>query len=81
MASSADVAIEGCTGMDKGHLACCIAKQACKMCCSTRYELLVIDEWLDEDVDDKDIGFLFEPIKRRCAAKLTVLRTQYAPAG
>jgi DNA replication protein DnaC len=44
-----------------------------------RYELLVIDEWLTEDVDDVDISFLFELIERRYAAKSTVLCTQYTP--
>lgn len=27
------------------------------------YELLVVDEWLTEGVDDKDISLLFEPIE------------------
>lgn len=45
-----------------------------------RYELLVIDEWLTEDVDDLDISFLFELIERRYMAKSTVLCTQYTPA-
>lgn len=44
------------------------------------YEILVIDEWLTEDVDDKDISFLFELIERRCAAKSTALCTQHTPA-
>ena len=30
-----------------------------------QYELLVVDEWLTEDVDDADISFLFELIERR----------------
>lgn len=110
MASAANVIIEGCTGTGKSFLACCIAKQACKMRRSTcyvrlpdlpmerdelaatersnaktlkkyaRYEILVIDEWLAEDVDDKDISLLFELIERRCAAKSTALCTQHAPA-
>ena len=45
-----------------------------------RYELLVVDEWLTEDVDDIDISFLFELVERRYAAKSTVLCTQYTPA-
>ena len=45
-----------------------------------RYEILVLDEWLTEDVDDIDIAFLFELIERRYAAKSTVLCTQYTPA-
>ena len=45
-----------------------------------RYELLVIDEWLTEDVDGIDISFLFELVERRYAAKSTVLCTQYTPA-
>lgn len=45
-----------------------------------RYELLVIDEWLTEDVDDLEISFLFELVERRYAEKSTVLCTQYTPA-
>ena len=45
-----------------------------------RYEILVLDEWLTEDVDDTDISFLFELVERRYAAKSTVLCTQYTPA-
>lgn len=45
-----------------------------------RYELLVIDEWLTEDVDDIGISFLFELVERRYAEKSTVLCTQYTPA-
>ena len=45
-----------------------------------RYEILVLDEWLTEDVDDIDIAFLFELVERRYAAKSTVLCTQYTPA-
>ena len=45
-----------------------------------RYELLAIDEWLTEDVDDVDISFLFELVERRYSAKSTVIRTQYTPA-
>lgn len=45
-----------------------------------RYEILVLDEWLTEDVDDVDIAFLFELVERRYAAKSTVLCTQYTPA-
>lgn len=45
-----------------------------------RYELLVIDEWLTEDVDDVAIRFLFELIERRYMAKSTVLCTQYTPS-
>lgn len=45
-----------------------------------RYELLRLDEWLTEDVDDTDINFLFELMERRYAAKSTVICTQYTPA-
>ncbi|WP_418863805.1 ATP-binding protein [Slackia exigua] len=45
-----------------------------------RYEILVLDEWLTEDVGDVDISFLFELIERRYATKSTVLCTQYTPA-
>lgn len=45
-----------------------------------RYELLVIDEWLTEDVDDLEISLLFELVERRYAEKSTVLCTQYTPA-
>ena len=45
-----------------------------------RYELLVIDEWLTEDVDDVAIRFLPELVERRYMDRSTVLRTQYSPA-
>jgi len=45
-----------------------------------RYELLVIDEWLTEEVDDIDVRFMFELVERRYLDKSTVLCTQYAPA-
>lgn len=44
------------------------------------YELLVIDEWLTEDMSGVAIRFLFELIERRYLSKSTVLCTQYAPA-
>lgn len=37
MSRAANVVIEGCTGTGKSYLACCIAKQACRMCRSARY--------------------------------------------
>ena len=110
MSRAANVVIEGCTGTGKSYLACCIAKQACRMRRSARYirlpdllmerdelaatersdakmlkryaryELLVIDEWLTEDVDDVAIRFLLELIERRYMDRSTVLCTQYAPA-
>jgi DNA replication protein DnaC len=45
-----------------------------------RYELLVIDEWLTEDVEDVAIRFLLELVDRRYMDHSTVLCTQYAPA-
>ena len=45
-----------------------------------RYELLVIDEWLTEDVGDVAVRFLFELIERRYLSHSTVLCTQYTPA-
>ena len=108
--SASNVVIEGCTGTGKSFLACCLAKQACKLRMSARYirlpdllmerdelaatersdakilkkyaryEVLAIDEWLTEDVDDVDISFLFELIERRYAAKSTIICTQYTPA-
>lgn len=45
-----------------------------------RYELLVIDEWLTEDVDDVAIRFLLELVERRYMDRSTVLCTQYSPA-
>ena len=45
-----------------------------------RYEILVLDEWLTEDVSDAGISFVFELIARRLAAKSTVLCTQHVPA-
>lgn len=110
MDRGANAVIEGCAGTGKSCLACCIAKQACRMRRSARYirlpdllmerdelaatersnakilkkyarcEILVLDEWLTEDVTDTDISFLFELIERRYAAGSTVLCTQYAPA-
>ena len=44
------------------------------------YELLVIDEWLTEDVGGVAIRFLFELIERRYLSKSTALCAQYAPA-
>ena len=107
METVSNVVIEGCTGTGTGKsfLACCLAKQACRMRRSARYvrppdllmerdelaatersdakilkkyaryELLCLDEWLTEDVDDIDINFLFELIERRYAAKSTVICT------
>ena len=110
METASNVVIEGCAGTGKSFLACCLAKQACRMRRSARYvrlpdllmerdelaasersdakilkkyaryELLRLDEWLTEDVDDTDINFLFELIGRRYAAKSTVICTQYTPA-
>ena len=110
MDRAANVIVEGCTGTGKSFLACCIAKQACRMRRSARYirlpdllmerdelaatersdakilkkyaryELLVIDEWLTEDVDDLAIRFLLELVERRYLDHSTVLCTQYAPA-
>lgn len=37
MSRAANVVIEGCTGTGKSYLACCIAKQACRMRRSARY--------------------------------------------
>ena len=45
-----------------------------------RYEVLIVDEWLTEDVDEVAIRFLFELIERRYLAKPTILCTQYTPA-
>ncbi len=45
-----------------------------------RYNLLVIDEWLTEDVDDVAIRFLLELVERRYMDHSTVLCTQYSPA-
>ncbi len=42
-----------------------------------RYEILVLDEWLTEDVNDVDISFPFELIARRYATKSTALCTRY----
>lgn len=37
MESASNVVIEGCTGTGKSYLACCLAKQACRMRRSARY--------------------------------------------
>lgn len=44
-----------------------------------RYELLVLDEWLTEDVDDVAIRFLPGLVERRYMDRSTVLRARYAP--
>lgn len=44
------------------------------------YELLVIDEWLTEDIEDVAIRFLLELVERRYMNRSTVLYTQYSPA-
>lgn len=109
MDRAANVAIEGCTSTGKSYLACCLAKQACRMCRSARYirlpdllmerdklaaterssakvlkenaryEILVLDGWLAEDVSDADTSFPFELIERCYAARSTCC-TQYTPA-
>ena len=43
-------------------------------------EIMAINEWLTEDVDDADISFLFELVERRYSAKPTVICTQNTPA-
>ena len=45
-----------------------------------RYEMLVLDKWLTEDVNDTDISCLSELVEPHCAAKSTVLCMQHAPA-
>lgn len=110
MDRAANVIVEGCTGTGKSYLACCMAKQACRMRRSARYirlpdllmerdelaatersdakilrkyaryELLVIDEWLTEDVEDVAIRFLLELVERRYMDRSTVLCTHYSPA-
>lgn len=45
-----------------------------------RYDLLVIDEWLTQDVDQADVGFLFNLIERRYLRKSTVACSLYSPA-
>lgn len=45
-----------------------------------RYDLLCIDEWLTEEVDDVDISFMFELVERRYTDKSTVICTQYSPS-
>lgn len=45
-----------------------------------RHELLAVDEWLTEDVDDVAIRFLLELVERRYMDRSTVLCTQYSPA-
>ena len=45
-----------------------------------RYDLLVIDEWLTQDIDQRDVGFLFNLIERRYLRKSTVVCSLYSPA-
>lgn len=45
-----------------------------------RYELLAVDEWLTEDVDDVAIRFLPGLVERRHVDRSTVPCTQYSPA-
>lgn len=47
---------------------------------NARYELLVIDEWFTEDVEDVAIRFLLELVERRYMDRSTVLCMQYSPA-
>ncbi|MCH3947238.1 MAG: ATP-binding protein [Olsenella sp.] len=110
MGRAANAIAEGCTGTGKSCLACCMAKQACRMRRGARhvrlpdlltgrdelaaterpdakilgkyarYELLVIGEWLTEDVGDVAIRFLLELVGRRHVDRPTVPCTQYSPA-
>jgi len=41
------------------------------------YSLLILDEWLFDDMSDEDLHFVFELIERRYDASSTVFCTQY----
>ena len=41
--------------------------------------VLVIDEWLINDLDNEDIRFIFELVERRYSVHSTILCTQYPP--
>lgn len=45
-----------------------------------RYDLLVIDEWLTQDIDQRDVGFLSGLVERRYLRKSTVVCSLYSPA-
>ncbi|MCK9547162.1 MAG: ATP-binding protein [Sphaerochaeta sp.] len=44
------------------------------------YDLLIIDEWMSSNLDDKQVSFMFELIESRYQNKSTVFCTQFAPA-
>lgn len=66
--------------MKRGELAAAEGSNAKILKKFARYEILVLDEWLTEDVNDVDISFLFELIERRYATKSTALCAQCTPA-
>ena len=43
----------------------------------TRYDLLIIDEWLMQDISTEEEHFLFELIERRYGNSSTIFSTQY----
>ena len=42
-----------------------------------RYDLLIIDEWLMEDLTKEEVHFIFELIERRYDTHSTIFCTQY----
>ena len=45
-----------------------------------QYDLLIIDEWMNSEHDDKQVAFIFELIEKRYQNRSTIFCTQYAPA-
>jgi len=45
-----------------------------------RYDLLLLDEWMASNLDDKQIAFVFELVESRYQNGSTIFCTQFAPA-
>ena len=46
----------------------------------SRYDVLVIDEWLKDVPDEQDISFMFELVERREDVHPTIFCSQYSPS-
>ena len=46
----------------------------------SRYEVLIIDEWLKDVPSDQDISFMFELVERREDVHPTIFCSQYSPS-
>ena len=47
----------------------------------SNYKLLVLDEWLLNDLSDEELHFLFELVERRYEESATIFCTQYKVTG